>query len=109
MCERISFFFILIRGFGILDINKKDNLIFKYNEKPNLDIWFNIGYIILDKKIIHKIYDFTKFQYFLNYLVKKKLAKSFKHKGLHITINTVKELEEAKKLVSKFEKNKLKI
>tara|TARA_X000001036_G_C20566874_1_gene760967 strand:+ start:473 stop:1186 length:714 start_codon:yes stop_codon:yes gene_type:complete len=101
--------FQLSTGFGILDINKKDNLIFKYNEKPNLDIWFNIGYIILDKKIINKIYDFTKFQYFLNYLVKKKLAKSFKHKGLHITINTVKELEEAKKLVSKFEKNKFSI
>ena len=34
----------------------------------------------------------------------KSLVKSYKHKGLHITINPVKELEEAKKLVVKFEK-----
>ena len=68
-------------------------------------MWFNIGYIILNKSIFKKLFKFNKFEFFLNYLVKKSMVKSFKHKGLHITINTVKELDEARNLVGKFEKN----
>ena len=90
-------------NFGILDIAKNNN-VKRYNEKPSLNIWFNIGYIIINKKIYSTLFKFKKFEHFLNYIVKKSLVKSYKHKGLHITINTVKELEEAKKLVVKFEK-----
>ena len=91
-------------NFGILDIDKK-NKVNKYREKPSLNVWFNIGYIIINKSIFIKLFKFNKFEFFLNYLVKNSMVKSFKHKGLHITINTVKELDEAKNLVGKFEKN----
>ena len=47
---------------------------------------------------------FNTFQNYLKYLVDNRLAQSFKHQGLHVTINTVKELEDAKKTLSKFEK-----
>ena len=90
--------------FGIIDTNKKTNLVTHYKEKPNLDIWFNIGYIILNKKILKNMSKFNTFQNYLKYLVDNRLAQSFKHQGLHVTINTVKELEDAKKTLSKFEK-----
>ncbi len=91
--------------FGILDINKK-NLITSFKEKPNLGIWYNIGYILLSNKTLKKLNKFNKFQNFLEHLAKNKLAGSFRHKGLHITVNTVKELDEAKKTLAKFEKKK---
>lgn len=91
--------------FGIVDINKK-NFITSYKEKPSLDLWYNIGYIILSKKILPKLKKFNKFQSFLSYLVKNKLAGSFRHKGLHVTVNTIKELDEAEKTLSQFDRKK---
>ena len=32
-------------NFGILEMDKK-NKVKKYNEKPSLNMWFNIGYIV---------------------------------------------------------------
>ncbi len=89
-------------NFGIIDIDKTYK-IKRYNEKPSLNVWFNIGYIIINKSVFKDIFRFKKFEFFLKYLVRNSMIKSYKHKGLHITINTIKELEEAKKLVVKFE------
>ena len=90
-------------NFGILKI-KKNNTISSYIEKPFLNIWFNIGYMIFSRKIFNLFKKFNKFEFLLKYLVKNSKIKSFKHKGLHITINTLKELEEANKKVGDFEK-----
>ena len=60
--------------------------------------------MIFSKKIFNLFKKFKKFEFLLNYLVKNSKIKSFKHKGLHITINTLKELEEANKEVGDFEK-----
>ncbi len=90
-------------NFGILKINK-NNIINSYIEKPYLNIWFNIGYMIFSKKIFSFFSKFEKFELLLKYLVKKSKIKTFKHRGLHITINTLKELEEANREVGDFEK-----
>jgi len=90
-------------SFGILKI-KKNNMIKSYIEKPLLNIWFNIGYMIVSKKIFSFFSKFDKFEILLKYLVKSSKIKSFKHKGLHITINTLKELEEANREAGNFEK-----
>jgi len=90
-------------SFGILKI-KKNNMIKSYIEKPLLNIWFNIGYMIVSKKIFSFFSKFDKFEILLKYLVKNSKIKSFKHKGLHITINTLKELEEANREAGNFEK-----
>tara|TARA_B110000014_G_C19967885_1_gene501003 strand:- start:48 stop:761 length:714 start_codon:yes stop_codon:yes gene_type:complete len=90
-------------NFGILQIDKKNN-VKNYKEKPSLNVWFNIGYIIINKSIYKNVFRFKKFEDLLHSLVKKSKVKSYKHKGLHITINTVKELEEAKNLVGQFDK-----
>ena len=87
--------------FGILDLNK-NNRVKKFKEKPKLNMWFNVGYFIFSKKIIKKISNYRKFEYFLANMAKKNLMKAYKHKGKHITVNTISELEEAKNQISKF-------
>ena len=88
-------------SFGILNINKK-NFVTNFREKPKLGVWFNVGYFLFSKNYFRVIKKFEKLENFLFYLVKKKLLKAFKHKGKHITVNTVYELEEAKTQIEKF-------
>ena len=94
-------------NFGILDIRKNDSVV-SYKEKPSLNIWFNIGYFIFNQKVFDLFSKFKKFEFLLKYLVEKSKIKSFKHRGLHITINSIKELDSARKTVREFEK-KIKI
>ena len=89
-------------SFGIVNINKKNNTVLRFEEKPSLGAWFNIGYIIFSKKYFSMLLKFKKFEFFLNFCAKKKLMKSFKHLGKHITINTITELENAKSQIKKF-------
>lgn len=87
--------------FGILDL-KDDNNVKKFKEKPKLGIWFNVGYFIFSKDIIKNIGKFKKFKIFLSSLANKNKMKAFKHKGKHITVNTISELEDAKIQIDKF-------
>ena len=47
---------------------------------------------------------FKKFENLIGYLSRKKNMKTYKHVGNHITINTLAELEKAKKISVKFVK-----
>jgi glucose-1-phosphate cytidylyltransferase len=87
--------------FGILSINHNLDVV-KFNEKPNLNIWYNVGYLIFNKKLLLKIKKFKTFKNFLKIMAESKYIKSFKHFGQHITINTISELEEAKIKIKKF-------
>jgi|SRR3989344_2477392 len=78
--------------FGIVDM--EGQLIRSFTEKPLLEHWANIGMHILSKKI-----HFPEAGS-LEYDVLPKLAaagklKAFRHSGYWVTINTIKELEEA--------------
>jgi len=88
-------------SFGILSTSKK-NFVTKFKEKPKLGIWFSVGYFLFSKSYFKDLKKFNKFENFLTYLVKKKNLKTFKHKGKHITVNTITELEEAKTEITKF-------
>ena len=88
-------------SFGILNINKK-NFVTNFREKPRLGVWFNVGYFLFSKNYFKITKKFKKFENFLFYLAKKNLLKAFKHKGKHITVNTVYELEQAKTEITKF-------
>ena len=88
-------------NFGILDVNNNDDVV-NFNEKPKLDIWFNVGYLMFTSDQFHYFKKFTIFQNLLKYLSRKKIMKTYKHKGKHITINTVTELEKAKQEIKKF-------
>ena len=88
-------------SFGILDMNHK-NIVTGFREKPNLGMWFNVGYFVFSNKYLKILKKFKKFENFLFYLAKKKNMKVFKHTGKHITVNTISELEEAKIQIKKF-------
>ena len=57
----------------------------------------NIGYFYFDKKIIEIMQDFNDWELFLNYMVEAEILNSYKHEGLHITVNTIEELSLAEK------------
>ena len=88
-------------SFGVFEIKKK-NIITNFEEKPLLDIWFNVGYIFFSKKNFFFFNKFKKFKELIKFLSKKKYMKTFKHYGNHITVNTLAELEKAKKISNKF-------
>ena len=88
-------------SFGILDIDNND-FVKQFKEKPNLGIWFNIGYILFSKNFNKMLEKFDKFENFLDHCSNKNLMKSYKHRGKHITINTITELENAKLEINKF-------
>jgi NDP-sugar pyrophosphorylase family protein len=89
-------------SFGILNTYKNSNAVIKFREKPNLNIWFNIGYFIFSQKYIKMLSRFKKFENFLHFCSKKKFMSTYKHLGQHITVNTISELEEAKSKIYKF-------
>ena len=88
-------------NFGILNIGNNDNVL-NFKEKPILDIWFNVGYFIFSKDKFRYFEKFKKFRNLLGFLARNRLMKTYKHKGKHITVNTVQELEEAKHQIKKF-------
>mgnify|MGYP001264427217 CR=1 FL=1 len=87
--------------FGIVDLGKK-NIVKSFREKPKLNIWINIGYIYMPKKMIKNIKKSNDFVRFLQKEIKKKNVVFFKHSDLHITVNTLSELDEAKKNIKNF-------
>ena len=88
-------------SFGILNIMKNNNVV-DFREKPELDIWFNVGYFMFSSDNFYLFKKFKKFQELLKFLSKKKLMRAYKHIGNHITVNTVAELEIAKKHIKIF-------
>ena len=88
-------------NFGILNILKDDQVI-GFQEKPTLNIWFNVGYFIFSPNNFYLFKKFKKFQELLIFLSKKNLMRAYRHYGNHITVNTVAELEMAKKHIKIF-------
>ena len=80
----------------------ENNLVRNFREKPKLKIWINIGYIYIPKIMIKSVKKSKDFVKFLQKEIKRKNVVFFKHKDLHITVNTLSELEEAKKSIKNF-------
>lgn len=78
--------------FGIVDLN--DGLIKSFREKPLLPYWANLGMHMFNKKI-HLPKSGSLENDVLPRLATAGKLKAFKHTGYWITINTMKELEEA--------------
>ena len=86
--------------FGLMKITKSGN-VKSFEEKPNLNFFFNIGYFIFEKESLKKMKRFKSFKEFLENKNTLKKFKSFIHTGNHITVNTLNELNEAKKRLKK--------
>ena len=92
-------------NFGLFEVNR-NNRVVKYEEKPNLDKWINIGYFYFENDIFKYFNEYGTFELFINFLMQKNMISAFKHKGIHITVNTMGELTEASKNIHKITNKK---
>ena len=89
----------LISQFGIVDIDDNDGVL-GFKEKPKLDKWINIGYFYFNHNMSNLIKEASSFSQFLEKIASEGFLGAFKHEGIHITVNTVKELSEAQKNIN---------
>lgn len=94
-------------NFGILGI-LSNNIVKSFKEKPTLDIWFNVGYLIFSSDKFKYFNKFSIFENLLKFLSRNKIMRAYKHKGDHITVNTIEELEQAKQQIKNFNINEKK-
>lgn len=80
--------------FGLMDLNAEGKVA-SFQEKPQLDKWINIGYFYFAREMLERLENFERFEDFLRHLVEVAQINAYRHTGVHVTINTRKELEEA--------------
>lgn len=85
--------------FGLVEVDELDSVI-GFEEKPTLDKWINIGYFCFKKEIFQYLKDYKSFADFLYAITSKQLLKAYRHEGIHLTINTLQELENAEDEIS---------
>ena len=85
--------------FGVMEVDKSGK-VFKYAEKPLLDKWINIGYFCFKREAFDLMQEFDTFQGFIEFMVENDHLYGYQHKGIHITVNTQKELSEAEKNIN---------
>ncbi len=90
--------------FGLLEV-AEDGKVVSFMEKPTLDKWINIGYFYFEKEALSWMRGFKHFEDFLSHLVAQGQLNAYRHKGVHITVNTIKDLEEAEKNIGRFQGN----
>ena len=74
----------------------------RFEEKPTLDRWINIGNFYFQKQALSWMQDFSSYVAFLEFLGSEKRLKGYKHDGVHITVNTFRELEDAEQNIHEF-------
>ncbi len=89
-------------SFGLFELDQDGNVI-NFREKPTLNQSINIGYFYYEKEVFSWIEDFSTHAEFLGYMANQRKLKGFMHHGVHLTINTLRELEDAEQLIDKFE------
>jgi glucose-1-phosphate cytidylyltransferase len=96
--------FPLQSQFGVLDI-EDNNRVVSFVEKPVLDKWINIGYYYFSHRIIGQIVKYDNFVDFLQATATAGQLYSYKHEGVHITVNTFTELQDAERNITLFLNN----
>jgi len=89
-------------SFGLFELDQDGNVV-NFREKPTLNQSINIGYFYYEQEILSWINDFATYAEFLEYLANQRKLKGFMHHGVHLTVNTLRELEEAEQIIDKFE------
>lgn len=87
--------------FGLAELDQDENVT-SFREKPTLDKWINIGNFYYEKEVLSWMNDFSSYARFLEFLGSQKKLKGFKHQGVHITVNTIRELEDAEEYIHEF-------
>lgn len=89
-------------SFGLFELDQEGNAI-NFREKPTLNQSINIGYFYYEKEIFSWIKNFATYGEFLEFLANQRKLKGFMHYGVHLTVNTLRELEDAEQVIDKFE------
>jgi glucose-1-phosphate cytidylyltransferase len=87
--------------FGVIDMDPNGRVI-DFREKPMLDHWINIGFMLFRKEVWNYLDRYNNFVDFLEALIPEKKLYSYRHRGIHITVNTIKELHEAEENITHF-------
>ena len=87
--------------FGLATLDGNGNVT-RFEEKPTLDRWINIGNFYYANEVLSWMQDFSSYAEFLEFLGREKKLKGFKHEGVHITVNTFRELEDAEQNIHEF-------
>lgn len=87
--------------FGLAELDQ-DGYVTSFREKPTLDQWINIGNFYLENEVLSWMKDFSSYAGFLQCLGSQRKLKGFRHQGIHITVNTLRELEEAEENIHEF-------
>ncbi len=87
--------------FGLAELDQDGNVT-SFQEKPTLDKWINIGNFYYDNEVLSWMHDFSSYARFLEFLGSQGKLKGFKHHGIHITVNTLRELEDAEANIHEF-------
>lgn len=87
--------------FGLAQLDEDENVT-SFREKPVLDHWINIGSFYYAREVLTWMRDFTSYAEFLQFLGAERKLKGYRHYGVHITVNTLRELEDAADNVHRF-------
>lgn len=87
--------------FGLATLDDDDNVT-RFEEKPTLDRWINIGNFYYASEALAWMKNFSSYVAFLEFLGRERKLKGFKHDGVHITVNTFRELEDAEQNIHEF-------
>ena len=87
----------------MVETDSNDKVV-SFKEKPTLDKWINIGYFYFDRDFMGFMLQHSSFENFLEEAAKKGFISAYKHKGVHITINTLRELDDAEDALNKMVK-----
>ena len=87
--------------FGLVTLDE-DGFVKSFREKPTLDQWINIGNFYFENEVISWMKDFSSYAGFLQFLGSQRKLQGFRHQGIHITVNTLRELEEAEENIDEF-------
>ena len=94
-------------NFGVIE-SDESGLVVEYREKPKVDVWMNIGYIVISTDRAGGINNFDTFQEFLENLVETQNLYTYQHSGFHYTVNNMSELQDAEEyLVEMHQKGKV--
>ena len=88
-------------SYGLVEIGENET-VKSFIEKPTLDKWINIGYFYINKNFSDVLSKYDSFESFLLESANIMSINAYKHTGVHITVNTLSELEEAQKNINNF-------
>ena len=92
-------------NFGVIE-SDESGLVVEYKEKPKMDVWINIGYIVISTDKAGCINNFDIFQEFLENLVETQNLYTYQHNGFHYTINNLAELQDAEECLVEMHKRR---